>query len=136
MVLKPKVLWYSTVQLVTASSCSANTPSCRNLLSVYVLLPTYLPRSALRPIERRALLGLAEVRVIWMAAPQLLTGVECAKLEQRKHRGDGADTGTCEKSAPLLASCCMTAEMDLQTDLSYSHLQPFKNINIRRCTWN
>lgn len=43
----------------------------------------YLSRSTLRPVERRALLRLAEVRVVWVAAPQLFTRVERTELEHR-----------------------------------------------------
>lgn len=37
-------------------------------------------RSTLGPVEGGALLGFAEVRVVRVTAPQLLTWVECAKL--------------------------------------------------------
>lgn len=44
----------------------------------------YFSRSTLCPIERWTLLGFAEVRVVWVTAPELFTWVKCTKLKHRK----------------------------------------------------
>lgn len=46
---------------------------------------THLSGSALRPVERRSLLGFAEIWVVRVTAPQLLTWVKRAKLEEENH---------------------------------------------------
>lgn len=47
---------------------------------------THFPRSAFGPVEGRTLLGLAEVRVFRMAAPQLLTRVKRTELKGMRAR--------------------------------------------------
>lgn len=60
---------------------------------------TYFARSTFGPVEGRALLGLAEVRVVGVTAPQLLTRVERAELKDSKEKR-------------LLGPCAETAEAD------------------------
>lgn len=65
------------MKLHSRAKCSCTTK--------YNYKETYLSGSALRPVERRSLLGFAEIRVVRVTAPQLLTWIKCAKLEEENH---------------------------------------------------
>lgn len=54
----------------------------------------YLARGALGAIQGRPLLGLAEVGVVRVAAPQLLAGVEGAELQSQRDTGGGGAPST------------------------------------------
>ena len=51
----------------------------------------YLAWRALRPVQRGPLLGLAEVRVVRVAAPQLLAGLEGPELRGKGNGVTGPD---------------------------------------------
>ena len=59
----------------------------------------YLARGTLCPVQRGPLLGLAEVRVVRMAAPQLFAGLEGLEL-----RGKG--TGVTGYTGPQALTSC------------------------------
>ena len=44
----------------------------------------YLPRRALSAVQWGSLFGFAEVRVVWVTAPQLLARIKCAELRREK----------------------------------------------------
>lgn len=50
----------------------------------------YLAQGALSAIQGRPLLGLAEVRVVRVAAPQLLAGVKSTELQSKQDIGAGS----------------------------------------------
>ena len=58
---------------------------CRSHQPTPPVLRTHLSGSTLGPVQGRALLGLAEVRVVRVTAPKLLTWVERAELKWDKH---------------------------------------------------
>lgn len=62
----------------------------------------YLARRTLGPVQRGPLLGLAEVRVVRLAAPQLLAGLEALEL-----RGKG--TGVVSRTGPQALTSCSGA---------------------------
>lgn len=49
---------------------------------------SHLSRRTLRPVDRRTLLGLTEVLVIRMTAPQLLTRVIRTELEEERESAE------------------------------------------------